>query len=308
MKRFLFGHAPAILLLAALGMGMLAARAEDRPQFTVCAYNLRNYLEMERSVHGKREPNQPKPIKQIEAIVRFLTDIHPDVLGVSEIGSTADLSDLQVRLKAAGVDLPNTEWTQGSDPDRHLALLTRYPIVLRNSQTELKYQMGDDVLQMKRGLLDVTLQPKPGFFVRCIGAHLKSKIPDADHAEDIMRRNEAHLLRLYVDKILTNAPDAQILVYGDFNDTKDSAPLREIGGDRNSSTALHYLNLTDSRQERWTHYWAQEDLYSRIDYMFTSHMLSPYINRSESRIYDPINYLEGSDHRPLVVKIYLSRK
>src|SRR6476646_4033980 len=101
MKRFL-------LLLAALWAVLLSAlTAAERASVTFCAYNLKNYLGMERFVKGARVPDIPKPEKEIAAVVKFIKDIKPDALGVSEIGQEKDLQDLQRRLKQAGLDLPN---------------------------------------------------------------------------------------------------------------------------------------------------------------------------------------------------------
>jgi hypothetical protein len=74
MKRFLFLLAPLwALLLSALA-------AADRESVTFCAYNLKNYLGMERFVKGARVPDIPKPEKEIAAVVKFITDIKPDAL------------------------------------------------------------------------------------------------------------------------------------------------------------------------------------------------------------------------------------
>jgi hypothetical protein len=134
MKRFLF----------LLVFPLLVAAAEP-DSITICAYNLRNYVRMERTTKGKKLPDQLKPEKEIAPIIKFITDIKPDVLGVSEIGQEQEMLDLQRRLKEAGLDLPNTEYCHGGDPVRRIALLTRFPIKERASQTELKYQMGDEM-------------------------------------------------------------------------------------------------------------------------------------------------------------------
>ena len=91
MKRFLFVRATLLVFWLAVGV-----RAAERESITVCAYNLKNFLSMERFVKGDKAPDQPKPEKEIVAIVKFLTEIKPDVLGVSEIGQEKDLLD---RLK-----------------------------------------------------------------------------------------------------------------------------------------------------------------------------------------------------------------
>ena len=302
MRRFFF-------LVAAAWAGSAAALwGADRPSFTLCSYNLRNYVRMERFVDGSKQPDQPKPLKEIEPVIRFMGEIKPDILGVCEIGDDQDLADLQSRLKAAGIDLPNAEHTSGSDSVRMLGLLTRFPIVRRNSQTELRYRIGSDIVPVQRGILDATVQVRPGYYLRCIGVHLKSQRPVPEWDQALMRRNEAHVLRLYIDKILTDAPAAQLVVYGDFNDQKNTPSIQEIEGARGITTSLNALDLQDSYGERWTHYWKEADLYSRLDYVFFSHGMTGYVNHQDSYIFSAPDYYEGSDHRPLVAKFYLKRR
>jgi endonuclease/exonuclease/phosphatase family metal-dependent hydrolase len=301
MKRFLFA---GITWLFCTGF----SQCKERTEITICGYNLRNYILAERTVNGQKLPDQPKPSYEKEAVVRFIAEIKPDILGVCEIGSEGELKDLQTRLKTAGVDLPNFEYAHGGDPHRRLALLTRFKIVGRNSQTELKYRIGEQVFPMNRGILDVTVEPRPGFQLRCLGAHLKSMrpVPDADQA--LMRRNEAHLIRLHLDRIFSVDPKAKLILYGDFNEYKNQPSIAEITGVRGSASGLTDMMLRDSRKETWTHYWQDAEEYSRLDYMFVSRELSPYMNRKDSCIYDPPDYYDGSDHRPVVGKIFLSKK
>lgn len=302
MKRFLF-LTPAlwVLLLSLVG-------AADRASVTFCGYNLKNYLGMERFVNGARQPDIPKPEKEIAAVVKFIVDIKPDALGVSEIGQEKDLQDLQRRLKQAGLDLPNVEYCHGGDPTRRLGLLTRLPIVSRQSQKELKYQIGDLSFPVQRGFLDATLRLREGLEVRFIGVHLKSKRPIPEADESLMRRNEAHLLRLHLDKIIGANPAEKIVVYGDFNEHRHEAPIVDIVGEAKPPAGLFELHLRDSRKETWTHYWKDADVYSRFDYIFFSRTLSKYVDRRGSAIYDVPDYYDGSDHRPVVAKIWLTEK
>ena len=301
MRRFFFLAATSLLCCAAV-------QGADRPTFTLASYNLRNYVRMERFVDGAQQPDQPKPSKEIEAVVRFMGDIKPDILGVCEIGDDKELADLQKRLKAAGIDLPNAEHTSGGDPVRMLGLLTRFPIIRRHSQSDLHYRIGEDIVPVQRGILDATLEIRPGYYLRCVGVHLKSQRPVPEWDQALMRRNEAHVLRLYIDKILTDAPDTQLVVYGDFNDQKNSPSIQEIEGARGTSTALTALDLQDSHGERWTHNWKEADLYSRIDYILVANGMTGYVDRRDSYVFDAPEYYDGSDHRPLVAKFYLKRR
>lgn len=297
MKRFLF------LLLAPL-----LTRAAEPESITVCAYNLRNYVRMERHSKGQLLPDQPKAEKEIAAVVKFIAEIKPDVLGVSEIGQENEVADLQMRLKQAGVDLPNTEYCHGGDPVRRLALLTHYPIKERHSQTELKYQIGDQIFPVQRGFLDLVVEPAEGFRLHCVGVHLKSKRPVEEADEALMRRNEAHLLREHLDRTFTEHPDEALLVYGDFNEyrhdeSRENNVINDILGPPKTPGALRDLRIRDSRGESWTHYWREAEVYSRFDYFLLSEALGKRVDRKASYIFDAPDYYNGSDHRPIVLKI-----
>lgn len=301
MKRFLF------LLIAPL---LVAAEPDG---ITFCSYNLRNYVRMERRSKGQLLPDQPKSEKEIKAVVKFITDIKPDILGVSEIGQESELADLQRRLQEAGLDLPNTEHCHGGDPTRCIALLTHFPIKERHSQTDLKYQIGDQIFPVQRGFLDVVVEPREGFSLHCVGVHLKSKRPVPEADETLMRKNEAYLLRRHLDAIFAEHPEERLLIYGDLNENRHEEArgnhlINDLMGAPKTPGALYELRVHDSRGESWTHYWREADVYSRLDYFLMSDSLRACADRKESHIYDVSNYYSGSDHRPIVAKIWTNGK
>lgn len=287
---------PAVFFALA---ALLSAAEPER--LTFCSYNLKNWLIMERSI-GK--PPTPKPEAERVQVVKTLAAIHPDILGICEIGTADDLAELQQRLQAAGVDLPYTELAHGGDPARRLALLSRLPIKTRNTQTTLTYQIGAQTLPFQRGILDVTIAITPTFDLHLLGVHLKSMrtVSEADQAE--MRRNEARLLRLHIDSIFTQEPGACILAYGDFNAHRNEPSLAEImGSPRSAETSLTDVLLRDANGEVWTHFWDTADIYSRLDYCFTSRLLRPHIDTRNSFVHADRDFYKASDHRPLVIKI-----
>src|SRR4029453_9992579 len=97
----------------------------------------------------------------------------------------------------AGTDLPHTEYIVAGDEDRHLALLSRYPIVARESQTDLRFELNGREESVRRGILDVTLQVNADYRLRCVGVHLKSKLP-VPQGEALIRRFEAQKLRQHL--------------------------------------------------------------------------------------------------------------
>lgn len=279
----------------------------DRSKTVVfCSYNLKNWLTMVRSFGNQDAPPKGKPDKEKEAVVAILSEIHPDILGVCEIGKDEDVADLKSRLAAAGVDLPFVERCHGGDTTRSLALLSRFPITARHSQTALTYQMGYLRLPVQRGILDATVEVSPTFQLRCVGVHLKSmrEITEADQAQ--MRRNEARLLRLHLNGILKDDSSAKVLAYGDFNDHAKEPPLDDVRGDRAApDLKMTDVPLLDVNGESWTHFYDWQDSYSRLDYAFVSRALHPHVNARNSYIYFNKDFAQASDHRPIVLHISL---
>ncbi|HRQ89757.1 MAG TPA: endonuclease/exonuclease/phosphatase family protein [Bacteroidia bacterium] len=282
----------------------LRSHGEDASPVTVAVYNLRNYLGMERRVGDQIVPDAPKPDAEIEAVIEGLSQIRPDILGVCEIGDETHLADLRTRLAEAGIDLPHSELVRDSAGwNRNLGLLSRFPIVARNSRDDYTYQLDGVRHAFQRGVLDVTLAVSPGYRLRYIGLHLKSKreVPEGDQA--LMRLHEARLARLHIDRILAAEPGANLIVAGDFNDLRHEAPVKTVQGSSGGTGYLSALPLADAYGFRWTHYWSYADDYSRFDYVLHSQGLKNEILRKESRIHHWDRWNQASDHRPLVVKI-----
>lgn len=267
------------------------------------AYNVENYLPMTRRIDGESVPNAPKPESEKRVVVASIAELRPDILGVVEIGDLAEVDDLRTRLAGEGLRYPHSEWLNAADEARHLVLLSRFPIVARNSVSDLTYRIGDVELPVQRGFLDVTIQVNESYRLRCVGVHFKSKrdVPEAD--QELMRRNEAELLRRHVDAILTVDPQTNLLVYGDFNDTRNETAMKTVQGRRGSAAYLETIYLKDHEGMSWTHFWEAAGLYSRIDYILFAPGLRPELDFSGCRILWRKDWAEGSDHRPLMATI-----
>ncbi|KAB2640680.1 MAG: endonuclease/exonuclease/phosphatase family protein [Verrucomicrobia bacterium] len=269
------------------------------PGLRFVAYNLKNWLTMERgSGHGPAKAT-PKPAAEKRAVVELLSHQAPDVLGVCEIGSRDDLAELQAALLAGGVALPHAYYTGGGDAVRHLGLLSRFPIIHTTTPTQLDFKLNGSAYTMSRGILDATIQAHDKTY-RWLGVHLKSKREVADGDQDAVRLCEARLLRQYVDAILATEPDARLVVYGDFNDTRASAALRLITGNYGEADSLTALPVQDKQGERWTHFWELHDIYSRFDFITVTHGLKHEVDYDASRILDDPPWSAASDHRPLL--------
>ncbi len=290
-----------VLLATALPSVQVSPAAEQSAVF--CAYNVRNWLVMDRFENNVVVKDAAKSNQEKTAVIQTLTAIRPDILGLSEIGSAADLHEIQMLLKQSGIDLPHFEVAQGGDTARRLGLLSRFPIRSRQSPKDLTYNLDGRVMQVQRGFLDVTLELPGEFALRCLGVHFKSKREVFEGDQALMRRHEADLLRRHIDRILEKAPDSPLIAYGDFNDYRNEPALKAVQGSRTGPGYLDDLRPADHLGEVWTHYWATADVYSRIDYLFVNRALKPLVQREGTFIYRSPDFATASDHRPVVTTL-----
>lgn len=262
-------------------------------------YNVRNWLNVDRYVDRQSLKNAPKPDAEKSAVIAILARHVPDVIGLCEIGTAEDLAEIQQLLKAAGVDLPHSHYTGGSDPVRHLGILSRFPITATAKPEKVEYKLQGKAFAINRGILDVTLEIH-GTPYRFVGVHLKSKRDVEEGDQEEMRRAEARLLRSHIDKILEANPDERLVVYGDFNDTRSSNSGKAAVGNYNDPKYLTAIPAKDSVGTRWTHFWSLHDVYSRIDFVTISKALKPEVDFEASRVIDDADWETASDHRPVL--------
>jgi endonuclease/exonuclease/phosphatase family metal-dependent hydrolase len=269
------------------------------PTLRFINYNVENWLTMDRYVDQKLLKGSPKPESEKQAVIEILSRHTPDVIGLCEIGTAADLAEIQERLKAKGLDLPHSHHTGGADPTRHLGLLSRFPITSTAKPERLQFQLEGTTFAMGRGILDASLAAH-GKNYRFIGVHLKSKRDSDLGDQEAIRQNEARLLREHVNSILSADPQARIAVYGDFNDTRATRSVRTITGSYNDPTYLTAIPAKDSKQHAWTHHWAPHDIYSRIDFTMVNRALRSDVDFPAAKIIDDEGWEKASDHRPIL--------
>jgi len=308
------GYAPLVpcaskargLLLGWLLLLAPAIPAWAAPQiFRAATFNLENFLD---APSGSRRAKSPVADTKVRESILAL---RPDVLALQEVGSTNVLLELQAALKSAGLDLPFWERVAGPDTNIHVCVLSRFPIVARRPHTNESFLLDGRRLFVKRGFADLEIQVSPRYRFNLLAAHLKSRLPSplADEAE--WRYEEAVALRAVIDARLAESPGEDLVVLGDFNDLKDSKPLRAIlgrGATRLFDTCPAERNGDDAgpasgheaRRVTWTHYFGKDDVYSRIDYILLNRAMKQHWLSQETYILALPNWGLASDHRPLV--------
>lgn len=293
---------PFLAIFLILGCSLSAFAAPEG--IVVCAYNVRNYVNEKPKSEADKYGTRAKPESEIAALLKIIKDINPDILGVCEMGTPDRFEDFKKRLSEAGLGYNDFEYVQAADPDRHLALVSRFPIVARNSATDVSFALNGQQEKVRRGFLDVTVQVNAGYQLRLVGAHLKSKLPTPE-GEALLRRYEAQKLRAHLEKIMAGDPQVNLVCYGDFNDTKNEPMFAEISGVRGSANYMADLWAKDSLGDKWTYYWKVADHYSRIDYLFASPALFPEVVRAKSQVYRSAanDWADASDHRAVFTSI-----
>jgi endonuclease/exonuclease/phosphatase family metal-dependent hydrolase len=276
------------------------SRKKSKSALRFIAYNVENWLILENRFDFETKINSkdaPKPEKEKAAVVEILVKGKPDVLGLCEIGGNDDLLEIQKLLKAAGLDLPHHHLCSGIDTTRHLGLLSKFPIVSTAIPAATSYKLDGKEFSIQRGILDATVETPDQRRWRFLGVHFKSKREVQGMDQEQMRINEAVLMRKHIDSIFQQDPTANLIAYGDFNDTRGSSTMRIVYGPRNSPRSMHPIALRDSHGLYWTHFWAKEDVYARIDYILFSPSLKSNVIFDDCKILDPKNWNEASDHR-----------
>lgn len=275
------------------------AEANSSAGLRFIAYNVKNWLTMDRYVDRKSLKGASKPEKEKQAVIGLLARHTPDVIGICEVGTAKDLAEIQEMLKSAGLVLPHSHFTGGSDPTRRLGLLSRFPITSTAKPAESEYQLAGQTYAINRGILDATIKAR-GKTYRFIGAHLKSKREIKHGDQEAMRFNEARLLRRHVDSIFKSNPEPRLIVFGDFNDTRATRTMKVITGNYNDPTYLTAIPAKDSQQHAWTYHWGLHDIYSRIDFITVSRQLRQEVDFPAAKIIDDPGWDTASDHRAIL--------
>lgn len=263
------------------------------------AYNVRNWLTMDRRKDGKVIGGIPKPEAEKQAVIDLLVRHRPDIIGICEVGEAADLAEIRERLRSRGLDLPHSHYTGGSDPTRHLGLLSRFPITSTAKPAETEFRLEGRTFAINRGILDATIEAR-GKSYRFLGLHLKSKRDTEQGDQEAIRLHEARLLRRHMDSILKTDPGVRLVVYGDMNDTRSSPVMRSVLGKHGDPASLTAIPAKDSRNTTWTHHWALHDIYSRVDYVLVSRPMRKDVDASSCKVIDDGGWEKASDHRPVL--------
>jgi endonuclease/exonuclease/phosphatase family metal-dependent hydrolase len=278
---------------------------------TVATYNLEFYVDEPTLGTAPKTP-------EARALVReSIRRVNPDVIALEEVGSFNAFKELVASLKAEKFDFPFTEYIQGADTNLHLAIMSKVPIIARRPHTNENFLFEGRRHHVLRGFAEIDVVASRNERVTLISAHLKSKRQSMEADQQGLREEEAALLRERIDDFFRREPNGNLIVLGDFNDDISSRTVRTILGkgrtklfdprpaERNGDSMPNPNSRYEPRRIFWTHYFAKEESYHRIDYIFVSPTLRGAVDESESYVLAIPNWGVASDHRPVSVRLKL---
>ena len=305
---------PSSRLLTFCVFLLLIGAAHAETNFTVVTWNVENYLDADA---GTR---RAQPADATAKVCEPLLSLKPDVLALQEMGGTNALLELRDSLKAGGLNLPHWEHITGADTNIHVAVLSRFPFLARRPQTNDGFLLNGRRFRVSRGFAEVDIEVTPQYRFTLIAAHLKSKRPVAEADEADLREQEALLLREKIDARLKANANVNLVVLGDFNDSRDSRSTKAVIGkgrgalvdtrpaERNGDAPTTHLPHYTPRSVTWTYFYGKEDSYTRIDYILLSRGMAREWNTNGTYVAAVANWGLASDHRPVVASFFAEDK
>jgi endonuclease/exonuclease/phosphatase family metal-dependent hydrolase len=276
-------------------------------QVSLATFNLENYL---------LNPNQgrsPKPQSSRLAVKNALLSMRADVVALQEIGSETALLELRQGLEAESLSYPHHAITETPGSPIHVAVLSRFPITQVSHHVTNVFVLYGKAFRPSRGFLEVDIAIPRKDQLKVFVAHLKSKRPVGYADQWDLRTREALLLRSLVDSRLKQDPAQLLAIVGDFNDGPASQTLKFLRGGKGS---LRFIDArpsegiagglpgsklnTGKRSSVWTHFFADEDVFSRVDFILMNRSLSHHYRDDKSYILDLPDWGQASDHRPVL--------
>lgn len=295
-----------LVLLGVGGGGFVAGYSLHAETLTIATYNVENYGPANRMTEAGYRKDYPKPEPEKRALRQVIRGLNADVLVLQEMGGQPYLDELRRDLKTDGIDYAHAALATAADADRHIAVLSRRPLVKVTTHTDLEFAYFGAKEGVKRGLVEATLATSGGELT-VFALHLKSRFTERadDPLSAVRRAGEATAIR---DRVLRRFPapaNARFIVLGDCNDSRSSRAAAALQK-RGKTEICTLLPALDSRAEAWTHFYRREESYTRVDLVFVSPALKACVQDNVARVYDGAGVREASDHRPVYVVLNLA--
>lgn len=287
-------------------------------KFSVMTWNVENlFTPNHASGSGSRTPEIYQ--RKLNNLVRTITAISPDVIGLQEIGDPQAFADLQALL---GVRYRFTRLSRYPDGRGiRVGYIAKLPLLQAMDYDDYppgalhNIPDGNSLMRdMGRGALKITVALAPGLVVNVVNCHLKSKLVTYPNGrrypldEDerarhtglalLKRTTEAVALRVHLNRLLSYN-DAPLILMGDLNDEANAVTTQILLGPEDRSLA-NRDKFDDIRLYLLDEYIPGERRFSRIyhksqemiDHLAVSHELIFYLRQADSFV-EPIANIDA---------------
>ncbi|MBU0617049.1 MAG: endonuclease/exonuclease/phosphatase family protein [Planctomycetes bacterium] len=246
-----------------------------------------------------------------QAVAKTIVEINADVIGLEEVGSEQDVTELLEEVRKLGLDYSHC--VVGSPVEERTyqnnAVFSRFaledpisPIPGREAyDTELDDPEAEAWTGVRKGLR-VTFRAHGQTFHMYV-LHLTSE--RGGHEADTRRIAEASIVRRHYLPLLTAGE--HVIVIGDLNDRRNEPAIRRIRGRDDIQpdliqTGRYYYFDRDEWDTRWTYNF--RGTRNQIDHILLSESIEQRCSRIRSRTINHGSALV-SDHLPFIVRLNL---
>jgi endonuclease/exonuclease/phosphatase family metal-dependent hydrolase len=182
----------------------------------VATWNLQNYLVQNRYEDAQFRFSYPMPEDRKWRIRKLILSEKPDILFLQEVGNAAFLLELQMDLKAEGLEYPFFQFSGIPDARSGLGFLSRIAPV------ECIFHN----ISLKRGLQELRVELGDAQY-RFFHVHLKSRYTDnsSDPQSSLVRELEINSLGTFVKSMSLADSSSRFIITGDFNTPFDDPLL-----------------------------------------------------------------------------------
>lgn len=279
-------------------------RAADQPAVrhdfdgtaTIATYNVLNLFDAHDDPYHDDEGTPQKPREELQKLAETIRKVNADVLALEEVENRGILEDFnRAMLGDLGYEhVVCIESNDGRGID--CAVLSRFPVGPVTSYRHLRF---DDTrggkTRFRRDLLRVRIEPPNATAFDVYVVHLKSK-RGGDTTEHV-RMAETGAIRRILDEELARDADARFVLCGDFNDTWDSNPIKQLRG---SGAGELKAFVTEIPKDTPTY--NKAPYRTMIDFIFCSPAMARQYVAKSIHVVEGSVATSGSDHNPVVMK------
>jgi len=268
--------------------------------FKLATFNIKNLFDADDDPYHADEGTPPKPRDELERVAGVIRELDADILALQEVEERGYLERF-LNVLLPDLDYKHVVHFEGNDlRGIDVCLLSRLPIGAVTSFRHLRFRDQENVpRRFNRDLLSVEVLPQSGDAFEVWVVHLKSNHGGKEVAEPI-RLGESREIRRLIDQRLSEDPQAQFVVCGDFNDTFDSPTMRTIVGAGDRPLVCFRDQLSDPDAYTYN----REPYLSMIDFILCSPAMARRYQSGSYQVRASSLDESGSDHNPVSSRFF----